>query len=112
MRLTLIQLSTFTAKWSKLGLTDDDLRALEGLLIAEPESGRVIPGTGGLRKLRFAPPSWHTGKRGASRVIYCFITSGDVVYLFTLYGKNEASDLSAEEKNVFKRVLDRLRKSQ
>ena len=69
MRLTLIQLSTFAAKWPKLRLTDEDLLSLEGLLIDNPEAGQVIPGTGGLRKLRFAPPSWHTGKRGASRVI-------------------------------------------
>lgn len=41
-----------------------DLQALERILIANPDAGDVIPGTGGLRKLRFAPPSWHTGKRG------------------------------------------------
>ena len=110
MRLTLIQLSPFAAKWSKLGLTDDDLRSLEGLLIANPLAGAIIPGTGGLRKIRFAPPRWHSGKRGASRVIYAFIIEGEAVYLFTLYGKNEQSDLSQAEKKVFGQVLDRLRK--
>src|SRR3954470_16788599 len=80
MRLTLIQLTTFAAKWSKLGLTDEDLRSLEGLFLADPEAGDVIPGTGGLRKIRFAPPTWHTGKRGASRVIYAFIVGGEAVY--------------------------------
>jgi hypothetical protein len=109
MRLTLIQLSTFSAKWSRLGLTDDDLRALEGLLIANPEAGVLIPGTGGLRKIRFAPPAWHSGKRGASRVIYAFIAPGDAVYLFTLYAKNEQSDLTPDEKKVFRQVLERLR---
>jgi DNA-binding transcriptional regulator YiaG len=62
MRLTLIELSPFVAKWSKMRLNDEDLRALESLLIANPEAGAVIPGTGGLRKLRFAPSTWHTGK--------------------------------------------------
>ena len=109
MRLTFIQLSTFAAKWSKLRLNDEDLQSLEGILIAHPEAGPLIPGTGGLRKLRFAPPSWHTGKRGALRVIYAFITAGDAAYLFTLYGKNEQSDLSPDEKKVFRQVLDRLR---
>jgi len=108
MRLTLIQLSMFTAKWLKLGLTDEDLRALEGLLIANPETGVVIPGTGGLRKLRYAPPTWHSGKRSATRVIYAFIVPGEAVYLFTLYGKNEQSDLSPDEKKVFRQVLERL----
>src|SRR5882672_9226395 len=102
MRLTLIQLSTFASKWSKLKLSDEDLRLLEGTLIANPEAGNAIPGTGGLRKLRFAPPTWHTGKRGALRVIYAFIEAGNAVYLFTLYRKNEQSDLSADEKKVFR----------
>ena len=110
MRLTLIQLSTFAAKWSNLGLTDEDLQSLEGLLIANPEAGAVVPGTGGLRKIRFAPPSWHTGKRGASRIIYAYIVPGEAVYLFTIYGKNEQSDLSSDEKKVFREVLHRLRK--
>ena len=108
MRLTLIQLSPFAAKWRKSRLTDDDLQTLESLLIADPQAGDLIPGTGGLRKLRYAPPSWHTGKRGAFRVIYAFIEPGEAVYLFTLYGKNEQSDLSPDEKKVFRQVLTRL----
>src|SRR5258706_1936829 len=108
MRLTLIQLSTFAAKWSKLALTDEDLQALESLLIENPHAGSVIPGTGGLRKIRFAPPAWHTGKRGASRVIYAFIVEGEAVYFFTIYGKSEQSDLSPDEKKVFRHGLHRL----
>ena len=109
MRLTLIQLSTFAAKWAKLRLTDEDLRLLEGMLIANPEAGQVIPGTGRLRKLRFAPVSWRTGKRGALRVILAFIVSADAVYLFTLYAKNEQADLLPREKKAFREVLQRLR---
>src|SRR5438477_2275439 len=105
MLIELIQLSAFTAKWTKLRLTDDDLQALESLFIADAEAGDVIPGTGGLRKIRFAPPSWNSGKRGASRVIYAFIVAGQAVYLFTIYGKNEQSDLTPDEKKLFRRVL-------
>jgi len=64
------QLPTFVAKWRGLGLTDDDLRFLEAALMANPDAGPVMRGTGGLRKMRFAPPSWHTGKSGAVRVCY------------------------------------------
>jgi hypothetical protein len=110
MRLTIVQLSAFAAKWAKLKLTDEDLRALEEMLLDNPHAGAVIPGSGGLRKLRFAPSSWHTGKRGATRVIYAFILSGEVAYLFTLYGKNERSDLLAQEKAVFRKVLERLQR--
>ena len=108
MRLTLIQLSPFVAKWAKLGLGDEDLQALECLLISNPQGGAVVPGTGGLRKLRFAPPSRHTGKRGALRVIYAVIPAADAVYYFTLYGKNEQADMTADEKRFFRQVLTRL----
>jgi hypothetical protein len=109
MRLMIVQLGAFSAKWKKLGLDDDDLIALEELLLDDPDAGPIIPGTGGLRKIRFAPPSWHSGKRGASRVISAYIAVGEVVYLFTIYAKNEQSDMTAEEKNIFRRVLQRLR---
>src|SRR5690349_14371816 len=108
MRLLLVYLSMFTTKWAKLGLTDEDLRDLENLLMRNPVAGPVIPGTGGLRKIRFAPPGWNTGKRGASRVIYAYILEGQAAYLFTVYGKNEQADLTQDEKVVFSRVLARL----
>jgi hypothetical protein len=108
MRLTFVQLSVFTAKWAKLGLADEDLRSLENALLENPEVGTVIPGTGGLRKLRFAPPSAHAGKRGGLRVIYAFIPAGATVYFFTLYGKNQQSDMTPDEKSVFRKVLARL----
>jgi hypothetical protein len=44
-------------------------------------------------------------------VIYASVVAGDVVYLFTLYGKNEQSDLSPDEKRLFRSVLERLRRS-
>lgn len=109
MRITLVQLSAFVRKWTKLGLSDDDLRALEDLFIAHPGAGEVIPATGGLRKIRFAPPSQHRGKRGAFRVIYAFVVPQDAIYLFTIYGKNEQVDLLPSEKQVFRQILDRLR---
>ena len=109
MRVSLIQLSPFVAKWAKLGLNDDDLRHLEELFLADPQSGDVIPGTGGLRKLRFAPPSRRTGKRGGLRVIYAWIASASEIYLFTLYGKNEQADLTSDEKRFYRQVLQRLR---
>jgi len=108
MRLTLIQLSTFVEKWRKLRLIDEDLQSLEARLIENPEAGPLIPGTGGLRKLRFAPSTWHTGKRGALRVIYAHIPVAEAIYFFTLYGKNQQSDLSPDEKKVFRQVLQRL----
>jgi mRNA-degrading endonuclease RelE of RelBE toxin-antitoxin system len=49
-------------------LTDAEYAALQSALIADPEAGPVIPGSGGVRKLRWAAPG--RGKRGGYRVIY------------------------------------------
>src|SRR5688500_11732265 len=62
VRMVLTQTSGFAADWRRLGLGDEDLRALESAVMQRPERGSVMRGSGGLRKVRFAPPSWHTGK--------------------------------------------------
>jgi hypothetical protein len=111
MRLTFIQLAAFVADWRELRLTDDDLRALEIELLVRPESGRVIPGAGGLRKTRFAPPSLRTGKRGGTRVVYAYFPVASHVYLFAIYAKNVQEDLTPAEKKLYREVLLALRKN-
>ena len=70
VRLTFAYLGFFVSRWAALGLTDEDLQALERELLQRPDAGKVIPGTGGLRKLRFAPPRSGRGNSGGVRVIY------------------------------------------
>ena len=52
MNRTFIEIPAFTKKWRELGLTDENLRALENILLEDPKAGDAIKGTGGLRKLR------------------------------------------------------------
>jgi hypothetical protein len=75
VRKVITQLPLFISKWQrpKMRLRDEDLQALEIALMEDPEAGDVMRGTGGLRKIRFAPPSWSMGKSGALRV--CYVTS-------------------------------------
>ena len=68
MKRTFIEVPLFTKKWKELGLTDEDLRDLQNILLQNPKSGDVIQGTGGLRKIRI--PMKGRGKSGGSRVIY------------------------------------------
>ena len=68
MERTFKEVPSFTEKWKSLGLTDDDLRTLQNILLKNPKTGDVIIGTGGLRKIRI--PMEDTGKRGGGRVIY------------------------------------------
>jgi hypothetical protein len=67
----------------------------------------VIEGTGGLRKLRQPDAKRGKGKRGGLRVIYYWWLGGDQFWLFTVYDKDEANDLSAEERKALKQLLKR-----
>ena len=109
MRLTFGQVASFVADWKRLKLTDEDLRALEALILERPRAGVVVQGTGGLRKLRFAPPSWHTGKRGATRVCYVLFTEIDQCYFIALFAKNEQSNLDAAQKAAARKLIEGLR---
>lgn len=73
--------------------------------MAQPEAGDVIPGTGGLRKLRFADRRRGKGTRGGLRVIYFHWSAGQQFRLFTLYDKNEATDLTAGHRRILKKAI-------
>jgi len=100
MRRTFIEVPMFTRKWKDLGLTDDDLRRLENVLLENPKAGDAIQGTGGLRKIRI--PLENSGKRGGGRVIYVDIEWKEIIYFINVYTKNEKDDLTEEEKRAFK----------
>ena len=105
MRLTFIHLDTFRGDWVHLRLDDSDLQALEQAVMAAPDRPPVIRGAGGLRKVRFAPPSWGRGKSGAVRVIYAHLPAFETAVLFAAYGKNEKGDLGADERKIFVQIL-------
>jgi len=86
-------------------LDDEAFSALQTALLADPEAGDVIRGTGGLRKVRFEDTRRGKGKRGGLRVIYFWWVDGRQFWLFTLYGKGEVSDLTAEQRKVVRGVL-------
>jgi hypothetical protein len=86
-----------------MGLTDDDLNDLEIFLTNNPEYGDVIPGTNGLRKLRWAAKG--KGKRGGARVLYLDILVVEKIYLITAYSKDTKIDLSASEKKEIKELI-------
>ena len=67
-------------------LTDDEYRELPVALMERPESRDVIPGSGGVRKLRWRAPG--RGKRGGYRVIYFPRTAQRVIWMLTMYPKN------------------------
>jgi hypothetical protein len=70
-----------------------------------PEAGALIPGTGGLRKLCFADERRQKGKRGGLRVIYYWWDRGSQFWLFTIYDKDELSDLTKAQREVLKQMI-------
>jgi hypothetical protein len=87
-------------------LTRDEQDAIVHLLAYEPTCGDVIPGAGGLRKMRIARSG--SGKRGGARVVYYFHSLDMPIFLLALYAKNEKSDLRAHEKKEFSGLLKEL----
>lgn len=104
MRATFIELPPFE-RLRVSYLDDDAYRALQNELLANPIAGDVIEGTGGLRKLRRPDPRRGKGKRGGLRVIYYWWLEGEQFWLFTVYDKDQADDLTPEQKLVVKRLL-------
>lgn len=93
--LDFIELRPFTKRWAELELDDeDDLTALQLIIMARPKAGAVIKGTNGLRKLRFAPSRWQSGKSGAARVLYVHFEEYGIVLLCLAFRKNETDDIS------------------
>lgn len=87
-------------------LDDEGLRELQLSLAANPEEGDLIPGAGGIRKLRWKDSRRKKGKRGGLRVIYYCFLSDEQVWLLTLYDKDEAADLTKDEKEQLRRALE------
>lgn len=85
-------------------LSDDDYRALQLAIALRPEQGDLIPGSGGLRKLRWGLHG--KGKRGGLRVIYYWDSDEDVIYLLFFYPKNQQEDLKPDQLKRLRRIVE------
>lgn len=106
MTRTFIEVPLFTKRWREIGLTDDDLLQLQIMLLKDPESGPVIEGTCGIRKVRF--PLENRGKSGSVRVCYTDFAEYEVTYLITAFTKKDQENLTDEEKNVLRKLVKSL----
>ena len=94
------------SRYRETYLDDDGFRELQQSLARNPEQGDLIPGAGGIRKLRFRDARRGKGKRGGLRIVYYCFLSDEEIWLLTLYDKDEASDLSKDEKVMLRRALE------
>lgn len=103
--LTFVETNIFSRQIKALA-TDDELRALQVELIAQPDKGAIIKDTGGLRKIRMAAGG--QGKSGSVRVIY-FLAHAEKIYLLLAYAKNEKASLTASERAELKVLVKMLK---
>jgi hypothetical protein len=94
--VTVVETPEFIGRASKL-MANENREELIAYLAANPTAGDLIPGTGGVRKLRWKFQG--RGKRGGARIIYFFHNAEIPLFLVTAFAKNEKTDLSQDERN-------------
>jgi hypothetical protein len=93
-----IESTGFTQSVNTYFGNDEAYAGFQAELAEHPDRGSVIPGASPLRKLRWQHGRRGMGKRGGLRVIYIHLPDLSVVFLLDVYGKDEADDLTNEEK--------------
>ncbi|HXS72436.1 MAG TPA: type II toxin-antitoxin system RelE/ParE family toxin [Rhodanobacteraceae bacterium] len=92
--LSFIELAPFAKAREGYEMEDTEFAELQAALLADPEAGDVIPGSGGCRKLRWRAQG--RGKRGGYRVIYFLRTAAGAIVLVLLYAKNVRENVEPE----------------
>ena len=105
---TIIELSPFN-KNREAHLDDNSFRELQAMLIADPERGDVIEGTGGVRKLRYSTKKRNSGKSGGIRIIYFYVTEKGKIYLVSIIDKVKKENITKEEANLMKKLTKALK---
>jgi len=108
-QITVLQLPKFKAEATAL-IGTDGIEAVAVYLIDHPDAGDVIPGTGGVRKLRWAAKG--KGKRGGARIIYVYVVVAGRIYLLRCYSKNVKTDLTTGERKDLRQIAARLQGAQ
>jgi hypothetical protein len=102
-----VETPTFTRLVTAL-LTDDAYRALQNVLLADPQCGALIRNGGGIRKLRFAAQG--KGKSGGVRAIYYWATEREQIYMLVIYPKSVKDTLTDRETALLRTYVKELAK--
>src|SRR4051812_40923632 len=108
MKRTFVESSAFAKRVNQQAA--EVLKEIQMEILKNAEAGRIIQGTGGLRKIRVGDESRGKGKRGGFRVIYLDLPHVERTHLVALYDKSEKNDISKDEKKILKALVDQLKK--
>lgn len=101
--MVIIETSVFTKQVQAL-LSDEEYRELQADLVKRPDAGPLIPGSGGLRKVRWAMSG--RGKRGGARVIYYWGVGEDRLLMLLIYPKNVQDDLTPIQLRALRQIVE------
>jgi hypothetical protein len=101
--MVIIETTVFTRRIMGL-LAEDEYREFQRALVQRPDLGKLIKGSGGLRKVRWGAES--QGKRGGVRVIYFWAVKQEQLLLLLAYPKNERDDLSPEQLERLRSIIE------
>jgi len=89
-------------------IPDDEYRKIQLALVLRPEAGKIIPGSTGLRKIRWK--SGGRGKRGGLRLIYFWDVPEDRIYMLLIYKKSKQKDLNPNQLKILRNLVKELLK--
>ncbi|MFC1853870.1 type II toxin-antitoxin system RelE/ParE family toxin [candidate division CSSED10-310 bacterium] len=100
--MVIIETSIFTKTVKEL-ISDDDYRGLQHALVLRPDVGKLIPGGGGLRKIRWNIPG--KGKRSGFRVIYFWDKPNETIFMLLIYKKTKLDDLTKSQLKILRNLV-------
>lgn len=102
--MVIIETSVFTRLIREL-IDDEQYRELQEALVRRPDAGDLIPGSGGLRKVRWKLDG--KGKRGGVRIIYYWMTADDQLWMLYGYAKAGREDLTKAQLKTLREIVER-----
>ena len=101
--MRIIETPIFTKRLKSI-LPDSEYRLLQNALVLKPDTGKIIPGSGGLRKIRWSGSG--RGKRGGSRIIYYWVKQDEIILMLFIFNKNEDEDLTKDQLKLLKSIVE------
>lgn len=95
--IEVVEIARFTKQANKLWTSSERAEFVD-FIANNPLSGDVVQGTGGIRKVRWTQAKRGKGKRGGTRAMYYYLARDLTLYLLSLYGKGEQTDLTRKQK--------------
>jgi hypothetical protein len=106
---TFVYALLFEQALKNLKHSSEILERVESAILENPETGDVIQGTGGVRKMRLEDSAKARGKRGGFRILFLDLPHVERTHLLFLYGKNEADNISPEGKKLIKQLVNEIK---